>query len=208
MKPFDAATLAALGNRRASKRNMIRLDLVEGTYGFWNGSGDFTYDGVSYKGAGKYLQFAQLGGAADLSVSPIEVKLSSIPDSALTPDVLGSVFSYTWHQRPATLYDAYFHPDTGALIMVERIARRRLDVMPMKEKVGGEAVLVATLQPLNFDNPSRGFLRYNDPDQRLIDAADGFFKFAALAGSQQISWGRIASQPGIGGAGTTPRQGG
>lgn len=195
MKPYDPATLLALGGRRASKRNLLRFDLDEGTFGFWGDSGTLTYQGVPYVGAGKYLQIDQLGGASDFSVSPIEVRLSSIPDQALTPDVLASIFTYTWHQRPAIIYDAYLDPDTRDVIMIERVARRVIDTIDMVERAGGGAELVGRLQPLNFDNPNRGFLRYSDPDQRLIDPLDGFFKFAAMVGSQTIDWGRAPDKP-------------
>lgn len=206
MKPYNAATLAALGDRRASKRNLLRLDLAEGTFGFWGDSGDFTYDSVLYRGAGKYLNIKNLGGASDFSVTPIEVTLSSIPDSALTPDVLGTIHSYTWHQRPATLYDAYFVPGTRDLIMVERIARRIIDTIDMVDQVDGQAILIGKLQPLNYDNPNRGFMRYADADQRLIDPADGFFKFSAIAGTQEITWGRLANNAPTGAG--SGRQGG
>ena len=67
------------------------------------------------------------------------------------------------------LSHAYFNPDTRALIMVERITRRRIDTIVMEETIGGQAQLIATLQPVNFDNPGRGYLVYGDGDQRLID---------------------------------------
>jgi len=122
---------------------------------------------------------------------PIVVRLTSIPNSELTPDVLGSIFGYNWHQAPAVLYQAYFNPITRALIMVERLTRRRIDTIEMEETAGGQAQLIATLQPINFDNPGRGFMVYGDGHQRLIDNTDGFFSFAATAGEQNIAWGRV-----------------
>lgn len=203
MKAFNSATNASLGNRRASKRNLLRLDLAEGTFGFCGDSGDLTYEGVVYRGCGKYISINNLDGASDFSVSPIEVRLSTIPDSRLTPDVLATFNAYTWHQRPAVLYDAYIHPDTRELISVERIARRLIDTCDFLEHVGGQAVLVALLQPLNYDNTARGYMRYSDADQRLIDPDDGYFSFAAKAGTANISWGRKEETPAAGAAGTS-----
>jgi hypothetical protein len=196
MKPFDTATTLALGKRRAAKATLIQFVLDEGTFGFWTRSGDFVYQGVTYRGAGKFISLETVSTAGNFAVTPITVKLSSIPDAALTPDVLGTVFDYTWHQRPAVIYDAYIDPDTRAVIKVERIARRLIDTIEMIEAVDGAAQLVARLMPLNFDNPNRGYFRYGNSDQRLIDPDDGYFKFSATAGTVQIEWGRAPSAPG------------
>jgi hypothetical protein len=201
MKNYDPATLAALGDRRAVTRFMLRFDLPEGAYGFWSDRGKITYNGLEYVGAGSLISIEDISGASDLSVEPITVHLSSIPNTALTPGVLATIHGYQWHQAPATLYTAYFHPDTRALIMVERIARRRIDTIDDVSTVGGPAELVAKLQPLNLDNPQRGFMVYGDADQRLIDADDGWLAFAATAGTQTISWGRLPTNPTTGGLG-------
>lgn len=195
MKNFDPATLAALGDRRAAVRMLLRFDLPEGSYGFCNDIGSIDYNGLTYVGAGRLITIDDIAGTSDLSVEPIVVHLSSIPDSALTPDVLGTIHGYQWHQAPAILYQAYFNPDTRALIMVERVARRRIDTIDHVETVGGGAELIANLQPLNLDNPGRGFMVYGDADQRLIDPDDGALSFAATAGTQTIDWGRLPSAP-------------
>lgn len=189
MKPFDPVTLAALGQRAASLRLMLRFDLPEGVYGFWTGLENFIYEGVTYVGSGSLITVDDLSGADDPTVAPIVLRLSSVPNSSLTPDVLGHIFDYQWHQKPATLYQAYFNPQTHALIMIERITRRRIDTIEMEETVGGQTQLIATLQPVTFDNPGRGFLLYGDGHQRLINSDDGFFSFAATAGEQTIEWG-------------------
>lgn len=202
MKSFDPATLAALGERAASMRFFIRLDLPEGTFGFWSGIEPYVFEGVTYVGSGQLITVDEVSGAVDPSVQPLTVRLTSIPNSALTPDVLGHIFEYDWHQAPATLHQGYFNPQTGATIMIERITRRRIDTIEMVETVGGTAQLVATLQPINFDNPGRGFMVYGDGDQRLIESSDGFFAFAATAGEQMIDWGRTPDPTqGVAGAG-------
>lgn len=193
MKQFDPATLAALSQRAASLRLLLRFDLPEGTFGFWTGIEPIVYESVTYVGSGSLITIDDLSGADDPTVVPIVVRLTSIPNSALTPDVLGNIFAYNWHQAPAVLYQAYFNPDTRALIMVERITRRRIDTIEMEETAGGQAQLIATLQPVNFDNPGRGFMLYGDGHQRLIAPTDGFFSFAANAGEQTIEWGRVTT---------------
>lgn len=207
MIPFDVALAASLGTRRAVKRTMLRFDLASGTYGFWTGTGPIVSDSVTYVGSGQLLQVQPLSASLDASVAPIVVTLSSIPNSHLTPDVLGTIFAEQWHQQPAVLSKAYFHPDTRALLSVRRAARRVIDTITMKEAADGTATLTASLECVVFDNPQRGFAKYGDSDQRLIDANDAFFSFAATAGMETIEWGRSPQSAVAAGANTAQRQG-
>lgn len=190
MHPFDPATVTQLGKRRMRRRDLLRVDLLSGVYGFWGGTGTFSYESVTYVGAGKLLEIEGFGGSLDFSVQAFRVSLSAKPNSALTPDVLATVFSEQWHQAPVTLYRAFFNPDTFALLSVERMARRVLDQLPLTFDESGGARLTAFLEPVSYDNPNRGYAKFGDADQRLIDPDDAFFSFAATAGSQPIAWGR------------------
>lgn len=206
MIPFSAPLATSLGTRRAVKRTLLRFDLPSGAYGFWTGTGEITYEGVSYKGFGRLIQIESLSASLDASVAPITVSLSSIPNTALTPDLLATIYDEQWHQQPAILSKAYFDPDTRALISVRRAARRVIDTLVMRESVDGTATLTATLECVVFDNPQRGFIKYGDSDQRLIDPNDAFFSFAATAGQQTIEWGR-APEAAAATANTVSRQG-
>lgn len=202
MIPFDATLAASLGTRRAVKRTMLRFDLGSGTYGFWTGAGPIVHESVTYVGAGRLIAVQPLTGSLDASVAPIVVTLSSIPNSHLTPDVLATIFAEQWHQQPAVLSKAYFHPDTRALLAVRRAARRVIDTVVLTRNADGTATLTASLEPVVFDNPQRGYAKYGDADQRLIDANDAFFSFAATAGMQTIEWGRA---PAVAAAPSGPR---
>jgi hypothetical protein len=205
MRPYDSATLAQMNKRRIRRRDLLRIDLPSGVYGFWAGQGAFVYEGVTYVGAGRLLRIEGFGGGLDFSAQAFHVTLSAKPNSALTPDVLATVFSEQWHQAPVTLYRAYFHPDTFALLSVERVGRRVLDQLPLAIEAAGEAKLTAFLEPVTYDNPHRGYLKFGDGDQRLIDSDDGFFSFAATAGDQPIEWGRAPAAAGPGASAEPPR---
>jgi hypothetical protein len=200
MRAYDSATLTQLGKKRAAMRYLLRFEFDSGIYGFWAGTGTITYQGVTYVGAGRLLDIEELGGGLDFAAQAFKVSLSSKPNSALTPDVLATVFSEAWHQKPAILYKAFFHPRTRALLSIERAARRVLDTLPLEQVAGGQAKLTAFLEPVTFDNPRRGYAKFGDADQRLIDPDDAFFSFAATAGEQPIEWGR-APQAAAAGAG-------
>jgi hypothetical protein len=191
MIPFDTALAASLGTRRAVRRMLLRFDLGSGVYGFHSGAGPFgPYEGITYVGSGQLLRVEGQSGGLDAAVSPITVTLSSMPNSQLTPDVLATIFSEQWHQKPAVLSRAYFHPDTRALLAVRRASRRVIDTITMRDSEDGGATLVVSLEPVVFDNPRRGWSKFGDSDQRMIDPNDAFFSFAATAGTQTIEWGR------------------
>lgn len=208
MRAFDSSALATLDAGRIATRGLLRFDLGSGSYGFWNGLGNIVYQSLTYVGAGRLISIDKIDATLDFSISPIVVRLSSVPESALTPDVLATIYAEDWHQKPAILSRAYFNPDTRALLSVERVSRRVIDRIEDESTVGGAAMLVAYLEPVTFDNPKRGFARFGDADQRLIDASDGFFAFAATAGSEQILWGRDPASSSAAAAGVAPRPGG
>jgi hypothetical protein len=190
VKSYDSPTLDLLASGRCAKRDMILLDFAGTLYGFWSGIGTILYQSVTYIGAGRLISIEPIDASIDLSAQPITLKLSSVPDSALTPDVLASIESYPWHQAPVVLSVAYIDPDTRSLVSVHRVSRRRLDTLEHVITAGGEAVLMGRLEPVTFDNAGRGYRMSGDADQRLLDSDDAFFSFAATAGQQTIYWGR------------------
>lgn len=197
MKSFDSATLALLASGRISKRDMILFELsVAGLFGFWSGLGTFTYQSVDYVGAGSLIQIDALGGQLGLAASAVTVKLSSVPNSDLTPDVLNSIEDYQWHQAPVVISRAYFNPTTSALVSVERMYRGYVDRIDHEEQVGGQKVLVGYLESKARDHLKRGYRMAGDSDQRRVDATDAGLSGVATAAIQTIYWGRVAEPVG------------
>ncbi|OYZ75347.1 MAG: hypothetical protein B7Y12_12775 [Rhizobiales bacterium 24-66-13] len=189
MRSYDSDTLAMLSSGRAAVRDMILFDFASGLYGFWTGAGTLTYAGLDYIGAGKLFDIEDLSFEGGLAPSAVSIKLSAIPEEGLTPDVLASIESENYHQRPVTISRAYIHPDTRALLSVERVYRGYLDQMQHDLQVGGGATLTAMLESRSRDHTRVGHRVRSDADQRMIDPADGFFRHAPTADAKLL-WGR------------------
>jgi hypothetical protein len=195
MKPFTAATLTSLATGRAIERELMLIDLVSGIYGFWTGTHVFTFNSVDYVGAGQLIQLEATSQANDLSAISLVARLSAIPDSALTPNVLATIESEIYHQRTVTISRAYFHPDTGDLLSVERWFRGYIDRIEHEEDIGGAFQLVAYLESKSRDHLKTGHRLRADSDQRRIKANDGGLRYAATASQQQLLWGRAPAGP-------------
>jgi hypothetical protein len=190
MKPFTSATLTSLGTGRAIERELMLLDLVSGLYGFWTGTSIFTFGGVDYVGAGQLIRLEASSDVMDLSSVSLVARLSAIPDTALTPNVLATIENEIYHQRPVTISRAYFHPDTVALLSVERWFRGYVDKIDHEEDIGGQFQLVAYLESKSRDHLKTGHRLRADSDQRRLNAQDGGLRYAATAAQTQIFWGR------------------
>lgn len=194
MRSFDSDTLDLLDSGRIVTRALMEFQFGTGTYGFWDGVGTMVYAGLTYVGAGSLISIDDLDYVSDLSSAAITFRLTAVPNSDLTPDVLASIESETYHGRPVILRRAYIHPDTRALVSVERIWRGYLDQVSHSYTIGGEAVLEMSCESRARDNTRRGYRTYSDADQRRIDADDGGFRHAATAAAQTIYWGRTPGQ--------------
>lgn len=192
MKSFDASTLAMLASGRAVKRDLLQFFLVSGTYGFWTGLGTLTYNGQDYVGAGQLISIQPLAQGMDLSSIPLVLKLNSIPNSNLTPDILASIDAEDYHQKVAIFSTAYIDPDTRTVLSVERWFRGYIDKVEHQDQIGGGAALVCNLESKSRDHLKKGYRTRSDSDQRLINSNDGGFVYCATAGDQTVIWGRAS----------------
>ncbi|MEK9751751.1 MAG: hypothetical protein VW338_00870 [Rhodospirillaceae bacterium] len=190
---IDASTLAELQAGRANDRYMVLFDLVSGYYGFWGGLGTFSYNAVTYVGAGSLIGVEDVGQVSDGSAVPLILTLTAIPNSDLSPDVLASIENETYHQRPVVIMTAYFST-AGVLISVETEYRGYVDKITHEHVVGGEAVLRVHLESKARDHTRRGYRMRSDADQRLIDPNDGGLRHTIQAATVPILWGRTEGE--------------
>lgn len=191
MRSFDSDTLAALAAGRVAMRTLIVFDFASGLYGFWDGIGTTSYAGQDYVGAGQLITMNEANFVSDLVTSTLEVRLTAIPDSGLDPDVLGSIESEAYHQRPVTISRAYYDPDSRAILSVERLFKGFVDQVEHDVTIGGEAVLIGKLESRARDFSRKGHRVRSDTDQRRIDVDDGGLRHAATSGNQDIYWGKL-----------------
>ncbi|ETR75071.1 hypothetical protein X566_20165 [Afipia sp. P52-10] len=195
MRTFDPATLAALEAGLIDERDMILFDFPSGLYGFWAGREPMTYQGVQYRGGGGLIQVDAIAANAGLASFAVTLRLSAIPNTELTPDLLATIEQEQYHQRPVTLSVAYIDKAARALISVERIFRGYLDVINHEQEVGALYTLVMKLESKSRDHTRRGYRMRGNADQRLIDANDGGLRHVGRAGETVLQWGRVHDRP-------------
>lgn len=190
MRAYDSGTLALLASGRMVTHALVQFDFPSGTYGFWDGAGQLAYGGLTYVGAGALIGIDEVELPGSLESTAIKLTLTAIPNTDLTPDTLASIEGEQYHGRPVTLRRAYIHPDTRAVVSVERVWRGYLDQVAHDVAIGGQAVLSLSCESRARDLTRRGWRVWSDTDQRRIDPTDGGMRHAAVAGRQTVFWGR------------------
>jgi len=196
-RSFNPATQAALDAGRIVDRRLVLFDLVEiatstqAMWGFWSGVGPFSYNGVTYQGAGSLIEVDAVRQTSDLSSVEVVGRLTGIPNSQITPDVLATIENYRYHQRPATLAVAYFNPSTFGLLSVEVEYRGVVDRILHKESDAGEAVLEVYLESRFRDHQKGGYRVRSVVDQWRIDPDDDGLRHVTKAATEQVIFGRL-----------------
>lgn len=190
MRSFETAVTDLHAGGRWLQRDAILFDFAEGQYGFWWGSGAFAWNGVTFVGAGRLLEVQDVSAGGDMPPELV-VRLSAIPDSALTPDVLGTIHEYTWHLRPVVVYRFWFSPSTGALVGTLPDVLFRGQVDQIVEIEGDTMTLEARLVGRTVDLRKAGRLMRGVETQKIINNGDPdlFFEFAASSAATTAKWG-------------------
>ncbi|MBB4001598.1 DUF2163 domain-containing protein [Aurantimonas endophytica] len=187
MRPLNADTLTLLDAGRAVIRGMVRFDFGTGIYCFWKGSAPFEFEGRTYLPGG-VIEVDDIQGSYGSEAVGLTMRLAEAPDDGLTPAVLATIEQEDYHQRPVTISDAYFHPDTNALLLVEPVYRGLVDVIDHES--GEQSALVIQCEGRALDNVKPGFRVRSTADQQSIWPGDRFYEHAEVSGKQEIFWGR------------------
>ena len=188
--------LALLDAGRISIRGMIRFAFGTGQYGFIRAQQPLTWSGLTYQPGG-LISVSDLGGDVSLSAVGFTVTLAAAP-GGLTPEVLQSIEAEDYRDRPVTVYDAYFHPDTGALLHVQPMRRGYVDVISHEDDPETGYTISAACESRALDYTRRNERRRTVADQARRAPGDLFFEHCAMRGREEIFWGRMR------GGGTAP----
>lgn len=186
-----SSVTAAYATGKVVRRTLIRFDLGSGTYRFWDGAGPLDYDGATWQPGAGLITVKPMERSTQGEVVAVELALRSIPDTALSPDVLGTIHDEDWHQRPVQISTLYIDPDTRAAINHIVKFTGKLDVIDDKtEPANGIAELRGKAESYLRDLTRRGYAKASDVQQQALFAGDKFFEHAAVAGVQKFAWGR------------------
>ena len=192
MRELDPDIKAAHASGRWLRRDAILFSFAEGDYGFWWGEGPYSWNGITFVGAGRLLEIPSIQSGGDMP-EDLTVKLNAIPDAGLTPDVLGTVEEYTYHLRPVSIFRFYFSPVTGVMVGAapEVLFRGELDQIKHSDEPDGPYQLAAQLVSRSVDFRKRGGKRRGTEIQsRIAGTIDLGFEHAAKTPVSQVSWGQ------------------
>ena len=189
MRVYGAGVDAALAKEGIVAVNMILFDFPSGYWGYWMGIGNFSWNGITWRGAGSLIELQFAGEGTDLASRPLTARLRAVADTALDADTLATIESEAYSQRPVTLYTAYFDRDTRALISVEQEWAGIVDTFEHVEE-DGDHVLVGHFESRSIDYTRRGAAIRSNGQQNLISAGDLFFDYVATVAEKDIYFGR------------------
>ncbi|MDF2620214.1 MAG: hypothetical protein K0S00_2873 [Xanthobacteraceae bacterium] len=129
-------------------------------------------------------------------------------EGGLTPEVLLTIEAEDYRDRPVTIYDVYFHPDTGALLHVQALKRGYIDTIDHIDDPEDGYTLEAKCESRALDYTRTNGRRRTVVDQARRAPGDLFFEHAAMRGREVIFWGRekaAAPRPQVPRS-TTPRR--
>jgi hypothetical protein len=189
MIEYDEAVLALLDQGRMNVRGLVRFELGTGTYGFINSVQPLIYGGLTYQPGG-LIEVSDLSEDTNLTAQGFTITLAESPDDGLTPDVLKTIEMEDYRDRPVKLFDAQFHPDTGALITVQLLKRGYVDTIEHIVSKDRGYCLVANCESRALDYTRTNARFRTDLDQRRRNASDGFFLHSSTRGREQIYWGK------------------
>jgi len=194
-RSYNSAVQAALDAGRISSRVLILLHLDSGLRGFHTGLGNFTFNGTNYVGAGSLIEIEGLKQTADLSSVQMIGRLTSIPNTDLTPDVLATIENEIYHQRLCSLSTAYFNADNGALLNVELEYEGYIDQILHTETIDGRACLEVHLESRFRDHQRSGYRLRSNLDQQRIDATDNGLKYVTKVEDEHVLFGKLPPAP-------------
>lgn len=188
MISLTPGVLALLDEGRIIVRGLIKFQFGTGTYGFIKSNQKLNFGGLDYLPGG-LLGVSDFNTETGLSAKQFQVSLSASGDD-LTPDVLQTIEAEDYRDRPVTIYDAYFHPDTGELLHVQAIMRGYVDTIDHIDTQESGYTIVANCETRSLDYTRSNSRKRSNLDQFRRSAVDDFFfVFASTRGREQFIWG-------------------
>jgi hypothetical protein len=174
---FPSELVDALNAGRVAVRSLIKFEFGEGTYGIWNGIGVLPWNGTDYV-PNKLVSVEEPPAMLGTQALPIVITMTEDPNSGMTPETLLEIEDLDYKNKPVTIYDAYFDPDTQALLHVIPMWSGYVDFVDHEVK-NRQAVIVGHIESRAIDNHRDGFRTASHEDQQLVSPNDLFFEHAS-----------------------------
>lgn len=181
--------LDLLDQGRIVIRGLMRFDLGSGSYGFAKSVQPITFNSLVYKPGG-IIKVSDLSASAGLSAQQFVVTLASSPSDGLTPEILQTIENEDYRDRPITIYDAFFHPDTGAMLFVQPMQRGYIDTIDHVDTQGVGYTINANCESRAIDYTRMNGRKRSDVDENRRIAGDTWYRQASQRGRETLYWGQ------------------
>lgn len=195
MKTLTSGQQTAIDASSIVQRGMVLFDFPSGFYGFWTGAGVITWNTIGFVGARSLITATKDEENISLESNGVVLSLRANAEAGLTPDVLATIESYTYKNRPVTIYRALFDVATSAMIDDPIVEWRGLvDRFVHDENADGDYVLKCYCESRGIDYTRRGPSVRSSQHQNLLSTGDLFFDYVGVAGTAKIFWGTKAAK--------------
>lgn len=174
---YPAGVQSNLDAGRFAVRGLVKFEFGTGTYGFWNGTGTLEWNGLSYR-PNALIAIKDPPVRMGMEAVPLTIELPASADFGVTPDMLAQIENEAYKNRPVTIYDAHFEPDTRNLMHVEPLYAGYIDYIEHVRR-RGTVKLVGHIETTALDNHRDGYRSASNADQQLVSEGDRFFEHAA-----------------------------
>lgn len=183
MKTISAAAMAEIVAGTAIVTGAVEIQSTP-VIRVWGGHWVINLDGNDYQPLGDRGTAQQTSGALGGVAQGMTLTLSGIEAAALALLDASEV-----KRAPVVIRRMIFKGDGKTLLDWSVWDRGKLDTLTRDETVGGPAAINVAIESAARGLGRSGARMRSDADQRLIRAADGYFKNAAYAGQKALYWG-------------------
>ena len=157
---------------------------ISGYLRVWSGIGDFSWNSLTWIGAGSLLSISGINETRDVSANGVVVALSGIPSTLISLALSDGRQGYSGKIYLGFLDDADDLIDDPYLIF-----DGRLDVISIEEQ-GETSSITLNYESRLIDLQRSREIRYTDEEQKRLFPGDLGLEFVASLQEQTINWGR------------------
>ena len=163
----------------------VNLAFDSGAVNLWTGTGDFTgSDGLTYVGAGEFLNISNVEENAELSSTNLTITISGLNNK-----IIGYAATENYQSRPVTLNMFFFHPDTTQEVDKVILFKGRIDTLTVVEGNSFAVVVSCENQLIDLTIPKNLF--FTPETQDFLHSGDKGLEFVPKIQEQTINWGGL-----------------
>lgn len=185
MRSVSAPTIALMseGKIRYHVAYLMELPDSPNDGAIWSGSGDLTFDGITYRGLVASAMATPLTFTVGIGAEGATMGITSL-DAALFSKVLTANIRNRW----VTIYDLYFNVQDSSLLHYEPVFSGTIDTVSTRDVPGDLAALEINASG-EGQGAERGLGRLAaDQDQKKIDPLDTAFRLVSTIAQRVLVW--------------------